>query len=101
MQLYVLYQNVTTPEFFRLFATTSCAPFTDVLLTHSMLLIKIFPDNYSSLPGAIVGIGSTGSFVSLGHNTIDSPSRMKVGGAGVLGAEGAEYDPFSTSNRSS
>ena len=56
--------------------------------------------NNSRLPGAIVGIGSTGVSVSLGHSTIDSPSRMNVGGAGVLGAEGAEYVPLLTSNRS-
>ena len=52
------------------------------------------------LPGATVGIGFTGSSVALGHNTTVSPSTMKVGGAGVLGGEGAVCVPLLTSNRS-
>jgi len=53
------------------------------------------------LPGAIVGIGFTGSSVALGHNTTVSPSRMvELGGEGVLGGEGAVYAPLLTSNRS-
>ena len=52
------------------------------------------------LPEFTEGIGSTGSSVALGHNTTVSPSRVNVGGAGVVGADGAVYASFSTWNRS-
>ena len=82
-----------------------CKPFAQLVKKPNPLEIRqvIFFESLKlnqCLPGATVGIGSTGSSVALGHNTTDSPSRMKVGAAGVLGEEGAVYVPLSTSNRS-
>ena len=50
---------------------------------------RVNKSHITYLPEFMLGMGSSGLSVAFGHNIIVSPSRMKVGGAGVTEALGA------------